>query len=71
MSPVASRLREAASVGKLHLMRILVTGAGFIGSHLCECLLRDGHALAIVGALNDFTLRLSAAISKQSYEPVP
>jgi UDP-glucuronate 4-epimerase len=36
-------------------MRILVTGgAGFIGSHLCERLLRDGHALAIVDDLNDF-----------------
>ncbi len=36
-------------------MRILVTGgAGFIGSHLCECLFRDGHAVAIVDDLNDF-----------------
>lgn len=36
-------------------MRILVTGgAGFIGSHLCERLLRDGHAVAIVDDLNDF-----------------
>src|SRR3954464_10457248 len=36
-------------------MRILVTGgAGFIGSHLCERLLRDGHQVAIVDELNDF-----------------
>ncbi len=36
-------------------MRILVTGgAGFIGSHLCERLLRDGHALTVVDDLNDF-----------------
>ena len=36
-------------------MRILVTGgAGFIGSHLCERLLRDGYAVAIVDDLNDF-----------------
>jgi len=36
-------------------MRILVTGgAGFIGSHLCERLLRDGHAVAMVDDLNDF-----------------
>jgi UDP-glucuronate 4-epimerase len=36
-------------------MRILVTGgAGFIGSHLSEQLLRDGHTLAIVDDLNDF-----------------
>lgn len=36
-------------------MKILVTGgAGFIGSHLCERLLRDGHALAIADELNDF-----------------
>jgi len=36
-------------------MRILVTGgAGFIGSHLCERLLRDGHSVAILDDLNDF-----------------
>src|SRR5271166_3822368 len=36
-------------------MRILVTGgAGFIGSHLCERLLRDGHSVTIVDELNDF-----------------
>lgn len=36
-------------------MKILVTGgAGFIGSHLCERLLHDGHSLAIVDELNDF-----------------
>ncbi|MGA8877279.1 MAG: GDP-mannose 4,6-dehydratase [Candidatus Korobacteraceae bacterium] len=36
-------------------MRILVTGgAGFIGSHLSERLLRDRHLVAIVDELNDF-----------------
>ena len=36
-------------------MRTLVTGgAGFIGSHLCERLLRDGHEVSIVDELNDF-----------------
>ena len=36
-------------------MRILVTGgAGFIGSHLCECLLRRGDDVVIVDELNDF-----------------
>ena len=36
-------------------MRILVTGgAGFIGSHLCERLLADGHEIAILDDLNDF-----------------
>jgi UDP-glucuronate 4-epimerase len=35
--------------------RILVTGgAGFIGSHLCEALLRAGVTLSIVDNLNDF-----------------
>lgn len=36
-------------------MRVLVTGgAGFIGSHVCERLLRDGHEIAIIDDLNDF-----------------
>jgi UDP-glucuronate 4-epimerase len=36
-------------------MRVLVTGgAGFIGSHLCESLLRDGHDVIVLDELNDF-----------------
>lgn len=36
-------------------MRILVTGgAGFIGSHLCERLVRDGHDVVIIDNFNDF-----------------
>ena len=36
-------------------MRILVTGgAGFIGSHVSERLLRDGHEVAIIDDLNHF-----------------
>ncbi|MGH9614043.1 MAG: GDP-mannose 4,6-dehydratase [Bryobacteraceae bacterium] len=36
-------------------MKILVTGgAGFIGSHLCERLLRDGHDVGTIDDLNDF-----------------
>jgi UDP-glucuronate 4-epimerase len=36
-------------------MKILITGgAGFIGSHLSERLLREGHTVVIVDELNDF-----------------
>ena len=36
-------------------MKVLVTGgAGFIGSHLVDRLLADGHAVAIVDEFNDF-----------------
>ena len=49
-------------------MRILVTGgAGFIGSHLSERLLRDGHSLTIVDDLNDF---YSPAVKRANLEAV-
>jgi len=49
-------------------MRILLTGgAGFIGSHLSERLLRDGHSLTIVDDLNDF---YSPAIKRSNLEAV-
>src|SRR5262245_28000640 len=36
-------------------MTILLTGgAGFIGSHLAECLLKLGHKLILLDELNDF-----------------
>jgi nucleoside-diphosphate-sugar epimerase len=49
-------------------MRILLTGgAGFIGSHLSERLLREGHTLTIVDDLNDF---YSPAVKRANLEVV-
>jgi UDP-glucuronate 4-epimerase len=49
-------------------MRILLTGgAGFIGSHLSERLLRDGHTLTIVDDLNDF---YSPAVKRANLDAV-
>ena len=49
-------------------MRILVTGgAGFIGSHLSERLLREGHTLTIIDDLNDF---YSPAVKRANLEAV-
>jgi UDP-glucuronate 4-epimerase len=49
-------------------MRILLTGgAGFIGSHLSERLLREGNELAIVDDLNDF---YSPAVKRANLEAV-
>jgi UDP-glucuronate 4-epimerase len=49
-------------------MRILITGgAGFIGSHLAETLLRDGHETFILDDLNDF---YSPALKRQNLREV-
>ena len=49
-------------------MRILVTGgAGFIGSHLCERLLGDGHEIAIIDDLNDY---YAPELKRQNLEAV-
>ena len=49
-------------------MRILLTGgAGFIGSHLSERLLRGGHSLTVIDDLNDF---YSPAVKRSNLEAV-
>src|SRR6266576_1919292 len=49
-------------------MRVLVTGgAGFIGSHLVEQLLRDGHAVSILDDFNDF---YDPEIKRENISPI-
>jgi len=49
-------------------MRVLVTGgAGFIGSHLVEELLRDGHGVSILDDFNDF---YDPEIKRENIAPV-
>lgn len=49
-------------------MHIAVTGgAGFIGSHLCEQLLRHGHSVVIIDDLNDF---YSSTLKQQNLRAV-
>jgi UDP-glucuronate 4-epimerase len=49
-------------------MNFLVTGgAGFIGSHVCESLLRDSHA---VWALDDLNSFYSPAIKKKNLKEI-
>src|SRR5262245_39415237 len=49
------RVLQSSPLGGEPFMRCLVTGAaGFIGSHLCERLLADGHAVTGVDCFTDY-----------------
>ncbi|HEY1754876.1 MAG TPA: NAD-dependent epimerase/dehydratase family protein [Bryobacteraceae bacterium] len=49
-------------------MNVLVTGgAGFIGSHVCEGLIREGHRVSIIDELNDF---YSPALKEENLQSI-
>ena len=54
----------------LSALRIVVTGAaGFVGSHLCDRLVADGHSVTAVDNLSSGSLRnLEAVLARDSFE---
>src|SRR4051812_46710527 len=55
---------HSQSLDKGNTVRTFVTGcAGFIGSHLSESLLRDGHTVIGVDCFNDNYLRRSKLVN--------
>jgi UDP-glucose 4-epimerase len=64
---VGSTFLALASPGRIYYMRVLVTGgAGFIGSHLTERLLKDGQQVVVVDNLSTGSLDNIASFRDES-----
>src|ERR1700760_4357115 len=67
MRPAPGRPRQAVSIGPMTTC-VVTGGAGFLGSHLCEHLLGEGHRVLCLDNLETGSLENIAHIREERFE---